>query len=1132
MNDIRTWLEKHQFGKYSKVFAHNEIKVTDLKDLTEDDLRELGLPMGPRKRLLNIIADLTPSTADAKDSTKSIPGESDFIAPFGEAERRQLTVMFCDLVGSTALSTRFDPEDYREIIIDYQGAVSKFVRKYDGYIARYLGDGILIYFGYPQAHEDDAERAVRSGLAITDGMAAVKPRPDLNLQVRIGIATGIVVVGDLIGEGASEERAVVGETPNLAARLQGLAEPNTIIVSQATYALLEDKFDWRGLSACIVEGFDQPIRSWQLTGQPDKVRIPTNASDVNRPIFGRDKELGLLLEQWNQVRDTTGRVMLINAEPGIGKSRLVREFYHRIQDDDPTVVLLLGSPYFVNSVLHPVTEHVMRMLGYGLNEPADSKLEKLGNLLNELDLDSTSLVPILATALGVDLESQQRYEVPTLTPNELRRRTLEALADLYQQMSMQAPLLLVVEDLHWVDPSTIELLDKLIERIASTKIFALLTFRSEFTPPWATAPRFTTLTLEPLTEQHCHELVTNIFGDTPLSEEVVDQLIARTDGVPLFLEELSRTLLDTSVEQANAGMVSGVHESDIPATLRDALMGRLDRLNTVKEIAQLASVIGRTFSFDLLLAESSLEGDDLQHALDTLIDAGIVTHTRSSNGQVNYEFKHALIRDAAYDSLLRRKRQHLHKRVAVALTESEIATVQPELLGHHYTEAQEHEIAIDYWLLAGQTALARSANQEAIGHLGRGLAELEFIVEVEKREQRELALRTTIGPALIASTGFASAAVGKEYSRARELCQKYRGSPQLFPALWGSWVFSLVRGELDSSRSIAEEMLALGEQTDESAMLVEAHWTLGNSLYWLGELSKSFEHLDQSSQIYNSEIHQKNALIYGQDPGVAAKCYLAYCQWQLGFPDRAVNALDQAWELAQARDHAFTRGWALAFRFVIYAFRRDPVAAQSAAERVIEYCTSQSYPFWLSAAIIVRGWARAKSGESSVGIEEMRKGIVMYDQIGCGVVQPTWFGLLAEILLENNEKDDAARALERGFAIAKQNHELISEIDLWRIKGELLASDENNDFKIAYEAFNHALNLAHQCGARSLELRAACSIHRLLRRSGYTRKNSPLPELFTAFEEGFDTRDLIEANDLLGNPQPQGNLTKTEMTSV
>ncbi len=1128
MTDIRSWLEQHNLSKYAEVFADNEIEVADLPDLTEDDLRELGLPMGPRKRLLNIVDDLITSATGSKGSTKTILGKFDFVAPFGEAERRQLTVMFCDLVGSTSLSIRFDPEDYREIIRDYQNAVSKCIHEYDGYIARYLGDGMLIYFGYPQAHEDDAERAVRSGLAVTNALAAGSPRPDLDFQVRIGIATGIVVVGDLIGEGASEERAVIGETPNLAARLQGLAEPNAIVVSEATRALLADKFEWQDFGARVVKGFDQPIRPWLLKGQQDTRPSLANSTDHSRPMVDRKKEFQLLLEQWKQVRDTGGRAILIDAEPGVGKSRLVRELNRHIQDDNPTVALLLGSPYFVNSALYPVTEHLTRMLGYNRNELNNIKLRKLDQYAETLDLDPASFVPVLAPMLGIDLESQQRYKTPTLTPSELRRRNLEALADWYQRMSIQAPLLLVVEDLHWVDPTTIELLGQILERIASTRIFALLTFRPQFIPPWPTGPVVESLTLLSLAEQDSRELISHLAGETPLSEELVDQLIDRTDGVPLFLEELARALLETSVEQSKSSQGNIEHVTDIPATLRDALMGRLDRLNAVKEIAQLASVIGRSFSFDLLLSVSSLDQSGLSHALSTLVDAGIVDQAHSDNGQVNYEFRHALIRDAAYDSLLRRKRQHLHKRVATALTESGTAVLQPELLGHHYTEAREHDKAIDYWLLAGQTALTRSANQEAIGHLRRGLAELAFIAEVEKRERQELALRTMIGPALIATTGFASEAVGEQYARARKLCQKYRGSPQLFPALWGSWVFSLVRGELDSSRSIAEEMLALGEQTDGSAMLVEAHWTLGNSLYWLGELRESLVHLRRALQIYDSAAHQANALIYGQDPGVAAKCYLAYCQWQLGFPDSALEALDQAWEMAETRDHAFTRGWALAFRFVVHAFRRDPVAAQSAAERVIEYCTDQSYPFWLSAAIIVRGWSRANNGEPAAGIEEMRKGIAMYEQIGCSVVQPTWFGLLAETLLAVNDGDGAVDALDRGFSIAKRNHEVISEIDLWRIRGELLASDESNDLHAAFEAFNHARELAHQCGARSLELRAACGIHKILGRSGLALDTNPLPELFATFDQGFGTRDFAEANELLGNPRSNERLSKTE----
>ena len=1099
MSEISKWMQTNGLEKYVEVFLDNEVEFADLTQLNQDDLREMGIPLGPRKRLLRLIGELAQSNDNPSEVTTIT----------GDAERRQLTVMFCDLVDSTALSTKFDLEEYREIIGSYQELIAGIVAKYGGFIARYFGDGVLVYFGYPQASENDAESAILASLAATASIHEVSPLPgrDLGLKLRIGISTGIVVAGDLIGKGSSEERSVLGETPNLAARLQSLAKPNSVVVSNATRELVVSKFDWLDLEKHSLKGFDDPIQAWQLVGARDNSE--SMGSTHNSPLFGRQKELDILIDQWNQGLAGKGRTVLIKAEPGVGKSRLVHELTQKISDDDPQVVLFPGSPYHSNSALQPVIEYLNRILGVGQAGASDEYLKNLEQYVDQLGMDKQHAVPLFCSILGTDLGNHQRYPSVELTPSEVRRRTLAVLVEFFENFATQSPVLMVVEDLHWIDPTTIEFLGELLERMESTRILALFTFRPEFDSPWSPNPTMTTLSLEALSEQDCREMIISLSGNNALSDKLTSKLIDRTDGVPLYLEELSRNLLELNTDSSTDTVID---EADIPATLRDALMARLDKLNFVKETAQLASIIGRTFSIDLLSAVSPLNSAKLASSLSTLIDAKIVVRAKEDGNF--YEFRHALIRDAAYDTLLRHRRRELHRQVATAIRDSERDAARPELLAYHYSESHDFDLAADYWLSAGQAALMRSANLEAIGHLDRGIDQLEFI-DLEDREQRELALRATLGPALAATTGFASEEVGDQYSRARELCQKFRGAPQLFPAIAGSWIYSLVRGELESSKNLAKEMLSLGTTTGDSSMLVEAHWAMGNSSYWLAELEPALQHLQKAYEIYDPESHFANALIYGQDPGVASQCYLSYTQWQLGFPDKAVEALDLAREMAENRNHAFTRGWALAFRFLVYMFRGEPIAAQNAAEESLNFSAAQSYPFWVAAATVVRGWARAQLGATKEGIEEMRQGIEMHQTIGCGLVQPLWHALLAETFISTGDYDLAQSELDLGFASAAQNKEVISEIDLWRLKGELVLQRDAGETDVAQKLFERAIEIARSAGARSLELRAASSMHRLLTLRGLDSENSALAELYNTFDEGLETADLEIARKLL-----------------
>jgi class 3 adenylate cyclase len=812
-SDVEQWLEGLGLGRYAAVFAENEIDLDALPHITEDDLKDVGVALGPRRKLLAAIAELdsrgppAPESATLGDRSAGV-----------EAERRQLTVMFCDLVGSTELSRRLDPEDLREVMRRYQDAAAGAITRYEGYVAKFLGDGVLAYFGWPQAHEDQAERAVRAGLDAAAAVARLKLDDNVALQARAGIATGQVVVGDMVGEAAAEAEAVAGETPNLAARLQGIAAPGQVVIGPLTRELIGETFDLANLGAHELKGFAEPVQVWRVVREGD-IDSRYEAKHVGGvlPLVGRQEELGLLLRSWEASKEAHGQVVLIQGEAGIGKSRLVEALREQVSGEDYIWIANRFSPYHANSTLYPVIEHLKRALGWKPEDGAEERLEKLEAALKGQSLPPEEAVPLYADLMSLTLP-EGRYAPLELNAKQKREQTLDALSGWLLEEAERTPVLQVWEDLHWADPTTLELLALFIEQSPTVSMLNVLTYRPEFVPPWTMHSHMTPITLNRLERPEVEALIGHQAAGKAVPLEVIEHIVGKSDGVPLYVEELTKTILESDYlhEEADRYTLDGsLSEVAIPATLQDSLMARLDRLPRVREVAQLGAVLGREFAYQMLQYLAPLEEPVLLNGLGQLVENELL-YQRGRPPRSRYIFKHALIQDAAYQSLLKRTRQQYHRQVAALMEERFPETVEahPELVAHHFAEAGCTEEAVAYLQEAGQIALGRSANVEAVTHFERGLELLPQLPETAKRHERELDIQMALGPALVATRGYADAGVGRVYERAWQLCQRLEDSVHLPLVLRGQQVFRLLHGELNKAQEFAKQFLDLAAGAD------------------------------------------------------------------------------------------------------------------------------------------------------------------------------------------------------------------------------------------------------------------------------------------------------------------------------
>jgi class 3 adenylate cyclase/predicted ATPase len=1118
--DIAAWLSGLGLERYADAFRENAIGFDVLPQLTDEHLKDLGLPLGDRLRLLKAVAVLAGSAeprsaAEAKPDTSPEPPPN---ARPAKAERRQLTVLFCDLVGSTTLVARLDPEDMGAIIRAYHRCCAKVVERWGGHVARYMGDGVLAYFGWPQAHEDEAERAVRAGLDLTAAVGQLQAGNISPLAARVGIATGLVMVGELIGEGAAQEEAVVGETPNLAARLQALAKPGSVVISHATRRLVGGLFELADLGPRRLKGFAEPLSAWRVEGEGRaEGRFEALHGERLTPLVGREHELGILLERWAWAKDGDGQIVLLAGEPGIGKSRLTRSLIERMIDEPHTRLRYYCSPYHTTSALYPVTEQLERAAGLLADDAAETKLDKLEAMLAEVTENLADVVSLLAALLSIPAEP--RYPAVNLTPEVQKLRTFEALLGQVFRLADRRPVLMVLEDAQWVDPTTSDWFGLVIDRMQRLPLLLVITFRPEFSPPWTGQAHVTSLKLSRLGQRQGAQIVERLTRSKPLPAEVLQQILSKTDGVPLFVEELTKTVLESGL-LADAGdryELSGpLPPLAIPATLHDSLIARLDRLAPVKEVAQIGAVIGREFSHELLAAVSPLSEDKLGEALDQLVTSELVFR-RGSPPDATYAFKHALVQDAAYQSLLRNRRQQFHARIAKALEAiPDAAETQPELLAHHFTEAGLARPAVDYWLKAGELAIRRSATAEAIAALRRGLEQVERLPGDLERASLELDLRTALGGALITARGFAAPETGKAYTQARELCRQLGQPPQLFRVLYGQYAFHVMRAELDESLAIAKELLRAAQDQHQTAPLVMGHRAVGIASFHRGELAAARAHLEQACALYDAPQHRSLAFLYVFDPFVASASYLSSSLFALGHPEKARARGDAALAWARELAHPASVAFALNFACRLAQWAGNRQVVQEQADELRALASQHGFAFWATIAMIFEGWSSAGQRRGSEGVSRIREGITALTATGAALFVPHFLVLLAQAQRYHGQLPQAEETLADALARVRRTGARYYEAELLRNWGELLLGRPTPDPSTADRCLVEALETARRQEAKMWELRAATSLARLWRDQGRrTEAHDLLGPVYDWFTEGFDTADLKDAKGLL-----------------
>jgi TOMM system kinase/cyclase fusion protein len=1077
----------------------------------------------------------TPLTAQQAGSAPSDPSVEHAVPvtprtavpSVAEAERRQLTVMFCDLVGSTPLAEKLDPEDLRQVILAYQQTCAEAIQRFDGYLARYVGDGLLVYFGYPQAHEDDAQRAIRAGLGIVDTLPELNTRLehtvgvlcDFPLQVRIGIHTGLVVVGDMGGGGYRDPLAIVGETPNIAARLQGLAGPNTVLISEATARLVHGLFEYQERGPQALKGVSTPVPVYRVLRETEtQSRFEVAVRSGLTPLVGREEELWLLRRCWEQAKAGEGQAVLLNGEPGIGKSRLHQTLKEQAITEGAIRIEFRCSPYHQNSAFYPIIEHLQRLLQFAPQEPAPAKLTKLQQVLMAYRFPQADTPALLAALLL--LPHPEGAPPLTLSPQKQKQKTQEALVAWLIEEAERAAVFCAWEDLHWADPSTLDVLTLFLDQVPTARLLAVLTFRPEFIPPWGARSYLTPLTLRRLDRPQVEAMVEQVTGGKALPAEVVQQIVAKTDGVPLFVEELTKMVLEAGWLRAADGhyeLTGPLPPLAIPFTLQDSLMARLDRLAPVKEIAQLGATLGREFSYELLRAVSPLDEATLQQGLRQLVEAELV-YQRAIPPQATYFFKHALIQDTAYQSLLKSTRQQYHRQIAHVVEErfADTKEAQPELLAHHYTQAGLLAQAIPYWQQAGERASQLSAYTEAISHLTKGLESLKVLPDTPEHIQRELTLQLALGAALVAVKGYTAPEVEKTVLRARALCQQLGETPQLFGVLVGLWAFYAVRAEHTTARELAEQCLSLAQNVHNSIFLVGAHDALGETLLFLGAFAQAREHLEAGMALYDPQQHRSYGALF--DPKVSYPSYLAWVLWSLGYPDQAQQRSHEALTLAQELSHPFSLAYALHHAARLHQLRREEQAVQERAEAVIALTSEQRFPVYLAAGTIWRGCALVEQGQVGEGISQIRQGLAAWQATGAEQQRPYFLARLAEAYGKVGETEHGLAALGEALAQVEQTGERWYEAEVYRLKGELLRAQGGHQGKTeeVEQCFLKALAVARHQSAKSWELRAVMSLARLWQQQGKQHEAyQMLSEIYGWFTEGFDTKDLQEAKELL-----------------
>ena len=1105
------WLREAGLGRYESVFAENDIDFSVVRKLTESDLKELGLTLGHRKKFLDALAALDSHEPALAQSPVQSPSPAASFPTGGE--RRQLTVMFCDLVGSTALSERLDPEELRALLHAYRMKCGEVIAQYEGHVARYVGDGILTYFGWPKAHEEDAERAVRAALEIVQAVKTVSA-PEV-LSVRVGIATGPVVVGEQAGEGA-ESKLAVGSTPNLAARLQGLAGPDQIVIAPATRRLIGAAFELLDLGAHLLKGITEPVHAWRVAARAKtESRFDAARQGAPAPMVGRDAELAAAIGAWDKARSGIGQVVLLCGEPGIGKSRLLKALRERTAPDDAHVWTYQCSPYSVNTSLHPVIDHFERALSAERDEAPEGRLERLERLMRDYGRPPTD-VNLVARLLS--LPAEERYGALGMSPQKQKEETLRALNDIAEVAARQRPLLMLFEDLHWADPTTLDLLDKLLARGERMALLLFATHRPEFRSRWIEHSSVTMLTMRRLDAKQTAAVAERVAAKRRLPEVIVQHIVSKTDGVPLFVEELTKVILESGllVDRGDAYALSGsLSALSIPSTLRDSLMSRLDRLGTVKEIAQIGACIGREFGYQLLSLISPLDDGQLVRALEQLVASELVFRLDGARDP-RFMFKHALVQDTAYDSLLKSRRAQIHALIAMALESHFPATArsEPEVLARHFSSAGMPEQAIPYWLAAGRQATGRSANSEAINHLTKGVELVATQPASQQRDRLELDFRVSLTTPIIATHGWGAPEFEAAYRRAVDLCDRVEDVELVSRALYMQWGYGTWTARHRIAEQAATRLLAMADARGERVAQLMGHGLLGRVQCYMGDILEGRRNIEQSLALADPEQDRDLALRYGQDPVVAGLAGLSWCLWLLGHPGAGRHARDQAIERAELIKHPQTLAYSLAVGLWIGMLERDARSLEVQACRFDTLIDEQGFKHWYGFATIARSILISERGDKRGAIEAAREARAALAASSCMIFAPLIASFQGRMLLEDGATAEALHEVEAGLAISRRTAESFADAELQRLHGEI--SLARGDRYEAIQCFEASLATARAQGARMLELRTATYYARLLVNQQREEQALQLLEpIFASFSGELETPDIAQAKSLM-----------------
>lgn len=1042
-----------------------------------------------------------------------------------EAERRQLTVLFCDIVNSTAISSQIDPEDLREIIKDYRSTCSEIVSRYGGHVAQHLGDGILVYFGHPVAHEDDACRAAYAGLEIINQIKqSYFPLSDgsqIQLSLRIGIHTGLVVIG-MIG---SDKRALaLGDTPNIASRIQDHAEPDTLLTSETTNTLLNTVFNTNLIGKFCLKGFQQPIKLYQVlnvNSSPNAIGISYRL--YQSPFIGRNQEVNLLLERLELAKKDHCQFVLLSGEPGLGKTRMVQHIYNRIADKQITLVECLGSRYYKNSFFHPIVELLKVKFGISNDSVNADNLKCLEDNIAAYELTAEIALPALAELLSINY--QDKYPINgESTPQQKKQLIIDSVLDLFQSMARQQFVVFIAEDLQWIDPSTLELIRQLIEKPGLSNFFALYTFRNDFTISFPQQSNLTTIKLNHLTQHQSGRMIHNLCGMKTLPGEIFSEIINRTDGIPLYIEELTNAVLRSENLKERDDcyeLIVPMSRIDIPATLQDSLMSRLDNLGNDKELAQICSILGRDFNHELLSAISPQDDHHLQHGLNHLINENIFyLHTHPPG--TRYSFRHALLHDTAYQSLLKQTRQKYHQLISTLIKTKfkYIISENPEIMAYHCTEAGNFKESLEHWLYAGQKAAKQSANKEAIAHYSNGLSALKKLPDSQEKDTWELKFQTHMGIALSICKGYAAPEVENAYSRAKELCNCITDNYAIFPVLCGLWEFYIVRASHDNALNLSRQIMDIAKISQEDEFSIEADRIVGTTLFWRGKLINAMHHFDINNAL-QSKIKTKPSLSdYCQDPHVAALANGSCLLWLLGKPDQALKQANYALELSNKLSHPFSRAYALQFLATVHQLRGERDKLEKVSEKLIVLSETYKFPFWAATGKMMFTWARSKNKNIYDSTLDFQAALDRYNMSGNKLALSYFLSLYADLQKQSGNIKVANELVNLAIQETETSNEKYFIAELLRLKGELLSTgDTNINHSDAIDYFIKALEVAQQQGARSLALRILISLADLS--DSTTIENFSRDELFNMLNsqleeisEGRDTVDILRARNI------------------